>query len=215
MGVDEAGRGPLAGSLFAAAVILPLTPVGFERDLADSKTLSAAKREALFVEITANSRYAVAIIRPTVIDKRNIHAATLHAMRTVIVKLHSMLPAAQGSIAYEVCVDGKFAPSLPAHIRHSCRAIVKGDATVPAIAAASIVAKVLRDAHMVRLHEAYPEYGFAVHKGYPTKAHIAALTEHGTTPWHRKTYRPVARVLARQRSASVQCAEPSGAVRWI
>jgi ribonuclease HII len=182
-GVDEAGRGPLVGGVYAAAVILdPERPVA---GLADSKRLTARRRESLAAEIREQATaWAVASCDHTEIDRLNILQATMEAMRRAVAGCTPQ-PAA-------VVVDGNRCPPLEI----PCRAIIKGDATVAAISAASILAKVARDEEMVQLDQHYPEYGFARHKGYPTAAHLAALAQFGPTPLHRRTFAPVARLLA-------------------
>jgi ribonuclease HII len=177
-GVDEAGRGPLAGPVVAAAVILDeLQPI---KGLADSKALTAAKRERLFEEIRAKALcFCIAEASSEEIDRLNILQATLLAMQRAVAGLR-LKPAL-------VLVDGNRLPRLPM----AAEAIVKGDAKVPAISAASILAKVTRDRQCLAAHEAHPEYGFATHKGYPTAEHLAALREHGPSPWHRRSFAPV------------------------
>jgi ribonuclease HII len=180
--VDEAGRGPLAGPVVAAAVILDdLRPIA---GLNDSKKLSAAKRERLFDEIRAKA-LCCSIAQASVeeIDEINILQATLLAMRRAVEGLR-LKPA-------KVLVDGNRLPVLDV----LAEAIVKGDATVPAISAASILAKVTRDRWCAELDAQYPQYGFAAHKGYGTAEHLAALQTHGACPEHRKTFAPVTRVL--------------------
>ena len=177
-GVDEAGRGPLAGPVVAAAVILDeLQPI---KGLADSKRLGPVTRERLFDEIRAKA-LACCIAEASVdeIDRLNILQATLLAMQRAVQGLR--LPPRR------VLVDGNRLPalSMPA------RAVVKGDATVAAISAASILAKVHRDRLCLRLHDAYPQYGFAGHKGYPTAEHLAALRVHGACAAHRRSFAPV------------------------
>ena len=181
-GVDEAGRGPLAGPVVAAAVILdPDCPIP---GLMDSKRLTARRREALAEAIRDGARaWAVARAEVGEIDRLNILHASLLAMRRAVEALDVRPERA--------LVDGNRCPELPCE----AEAVVKGDATVPAISAASILAKVARDAEMVELDQAYPEYGFAGHKGYPSKAHLDALREHGACPAHRRSYAPVRRVL--------------------
>lgn len=178
-GVDEAGRGPLAGPVVAAAVILDhARPIP---GLADSKTLGPARRERLAAEVRAQS-LAWALGRADVaeIDRLNILQAALLAMRRAVVAL---------SVAPEkVLVDGNRCPRLAC----PCEAIVKGDASVPVIGAASILAKVARDAELRELHDRYPQYDFARHKGYPTAAHLVALRRHGPCPEHRRSFAPVA-----------------------
>jgi len=177
-GVDEAGRGPLAGPVFAAAVILEDPPV--IQGLADSKKLSAKRREALAGEIKARSVcWAVASATVEEIDTLNILQASLLAMKRAVEALPEQ-PAG-------ILVDGLHVPkvSMPA------RAVVQGDATVPAISAASILAKVARDELLLELHAAYPDYGFDRHKGYGTALHMAALRRWGPTTAHRRSFAPV------------------------
>lgn len=181
-GVDEAGRGPLAGPVIAAAVILnPDRPVN---GLADSKKLSEKRREKLALEV---KQYALAwqIGRAEVgeIDEINILQASLLAMQRAV---QGLTPKPELAL-----IDGNRCPALEC----DARAIIKGDATEAAISAASILAKVTRDHEMVELDEQYPGYGFAKHKGYPSKQHLQALQELGVCPEHRCTYAPVRRVL--------------------
>ena len=177
-GVDEAGRGPLAGPVVAAAVILDdLQPI---KGLRDSKTLGPASRERLAAEVRAKALCCcVGLASVEEIDRLNILQATLLAMRRAVEGLRLM--------PKRVLVDGNRLPllSMPAE------AIVKGDAKVAAIAAASIVAKVHRDALLAALHVQYPAYGFAEHKGYPTPEHLAALRLHGACIAHRRSFAPV------------------------
>ncbi|NGO88552.1 MAG: ribonuclease HII [Halomonas sp.] len=182
-GVDEVGRGPLIGSVVAAAVILdPQAPI---ESLTDSKKLTARKREQLDVQIRERAlAFAVAEASAAEIDTLNIYHATHLAMRRAI---DALIPAAE-----YLLVDGN---RLPGHALPG-QAVVKGDARHPAIAAASILAKVARDAQMAALDLRYPEYGFARHKGYPTKEHLAALEAHGPLAEHRKSFAPVQRQLA-------------------
>jgi len=181
-GVDEAGRGPLAGPVFAAAVILDATrPIA---GIADSKKLTPGRRESLAIEIRAHSlAWAVASASVEEIDALNILQASLLAMRRAVEKL-AVTP-------HQVLVDGLHCPrvSMPA------RAVVRGDATVTAIAAASILAKVARDEEMLALHRDLPQYGFDRHKGYPTRAHLDALRVHGVSIVHRRSFAPVRVVL--------------------
>ena len=181
-GVDEAGRGPLAGPVVAAAVILDeLKPI---RGLGDSKTISPARRERLYDEIRAKA-LACCIAEASVeeIDRLNILQATLLAMQRAV---HGLRLSPR-----KVLVDGNRLPLL----KVPAEAIVKGDATVPAISAASILAKVHRDRLCLALHDTHPAYGFATHKGYPTAAHLAALRAHGACEAHRRSYAPVRAVL--------------------
>jgi ribonuclease HII len=182
-GVDEAGRGPLAGPVVAAAVILnPQDPIA---GLADSKKLSEARREKLFPQVKARSlAWAVAWSDADEIDSLNILHATMLAMRRSLLGLAVMPDHVQ--------VDGNRCPSL-AGTGLSCtiEAIVGGDALVPEISAASILAKVTRDRMMKGLDVVYPGYGFAGHKGYPTAAHRKCLEQIGPSPIHRRTFSPV------------------------
>jgi ribonuclease HII len=181
-GVDEAGRGPLAGPVVAAAVILDdLHPI---EGLADSKKLTAARREKLYDEIRAKALCcSIAEASVEEIDRLNILQATLLAMRRAVEGLR-LKPA-------KVLVDGNRLPVLDV----LAEAIVKGDATVPAISAASILAKVHRDRWCAEYDREFPQYGFAGHKGYGTAEHLAALRAHGACPQHRKTFAPVTEVL--------------------
>ncbi len=181
-GVDEVGRGPLAGPVVAAAVILdPQRPV---QGLRDSKKLSEKRRDALFDKI-CECALAWSLGRAEVeeIDRINILQASLLAMRRAVDGL-SIEPE-------RVLVDGNRCPEL----RHPCEAIIKGDDRVPAISAASIIAKVSRDREMIALDVQYPGYGLSSHKGYPSKAHLEALRTLGVTPMHRRSYAPVRRLL--------------------
>lgn len=182
-GVDEAGRGPLCGAVVAAAVILdPAQPV---LGLNDSKKLSASQRERLAVEIKARAlAWAVAEASVEEIDRLNILQATLLAMRRAVEALPHR--------PTEILIDGN---RVPSGLASPARAIVKGDASEPAISAASILAKTHRDAQLLALDLRYPQYGFAAHKGYPTAAHIKALQQHGVTPEHRRSFGPVALLL--------------------
>lgn len=181
-GVDEAGRGPLAGPVVAAAVILDeLNPIA---GLADSKKLTARQREALFDEIRAKALCcSIALASVEEIDELNILHATMLAMRRAVEGLRLKPSLVQ--------VDGNRVPPLQV----PAQAIVKGDAKVQAISAASILAKVHRDRLCDELHQAHPQYGFDGHKGYPTADHLAALREHGATPHHRRSFGPVKVVL--------------------
>lgn len=181
-GVDEAGRGPLAGPVMAAAVILDeLNPI---MGLDDSKKLTALRRERLYDEILAKA-LCCSIAQASVdeIDRLNILQATMLAMKRAVEGLR-LTPD-------NVLVDGNRLPALAM----AAQAIVKGDALVPAISAASILAKVFRDRWCAHYHLEYPQYGFARHKGYGTAAHLAALREHGACPQHRRSFAPVAEML--------------------
>jgi ribonuclease HII len=177
-GVDEAGRGPLAGPVFAACVVL--NPQSKIIGLADSKQLSAARREQLASEIKSCALdWAIASASVEEIDRLNILQASLLAMKRAVENL-SLDPA-------EVLVDGLHCPQL----KFPARAIVKGDCTIPEIMAASILAKTARDAEMLALHLRFPQYGFDRHKGYPTSRHIAALQAYGVCAIHRRSFAPV------------------------
>ena len=177
-GIDEAGRGPLAGPVVAAAVILdPLKPI---EGLRDSKLLSAAQRERLADAIRTRAlAWAVAEAAVAEIDRLNILHATFVAMARAV--------AALGIAPEEAWIDGNRCPDLPC----PTKAIVGGDRDVAAISAASILAKTARDAMLMELDARYPVYGFAHHKGYSTKEHLAALARHGPCPEHRRSFEPV------------------------
>jgi ribonuclease HII len=182
-GVDEAGRGPLAGPVFAAAVILD--PARSITGIADSKKLSAARREQLALQIRSGAlAWAVASASVEEIDALNILQASLLAMRRAVERL-TVTPQ-------QVLVDGLHCPRVSMPVR----AIVKGDATVAEIGAASILAKVARDGEMLALHRQLPLYGFDRHKGYPTRAHLDALRAHGVSIVHRRSFAPVQSILA-------------------
>ena len=183
-GVDEAGRGPLAGPVVAAAVILD--ELYSIKGLGDSKVISPRRRERLFDEIRAKALCcAIASASVEEIDRLNILQATLLAMRRAVDALR--LPP------HRVVVDGNRVPVLKMQVA----AVVRGDALVPAISAASILAKVQRDRLCHELHERHPQYGFAAHKGYATPEHLAALQQHGACIEHRRSYAPVRSVLER------------------
>ena len=174
-GLDEAVRGPLAGPVYAGAVILPkgYIPEG----LNDSKKLSEKKRDALFEQITQNAlAWGFGTASPEEIDEINILNASMLAMKRAVEML-DVKPE-------YLLVDGNIARGF----EQPARAVIKGDAKSPSIAAASIIAKVLRDRECLKMDEEYPEYGFAAHKGYPTKAHFAAIEKHGVSPIHRKSF---------------------------
>lgn len=180
-GVDEAGRGPLAGPVVAAAVVLC---EGGIAGLADSKALSAARRETLFETISMRCLVGIGQASVAEIDRLNILAATMLAMARAV--------AALGLDPSEVLVDGNRCPDW----RWRARAIIGGDAIEPAISAASIIAKVTRDRLMIEADGTYPGYGFARHKGYGTPQHLAALRQLGPSPIHRTSFAPVARACA-------------------
>ncbi len=185
-GVDEVGRGPLAGPVVTAAVILAKPIEG----ITDSKKLSAAKRCSLAKVIQQQAQcYAYGRAEVHEIDKLNIHHATLLAMKRAIENL-AITPE-------HVWVDGLFIPA----VAMSCAAVVKGDQLVQAIGAASILAKVMRDSEMEQMDEVYPGYGFAAHKGYPTQAHRQALASLGPCEIHRRSFSPIARLLGPMASA--------------
>jgi ribonuclease HII len=181
-GVDEVGRGPLAGPVVTAAVILdPDRPI---EGLADSKAVSEKKRERLFDEIREKAlAWAIGRCEVEEIDELNILQATMVAMQRAVAGLS---PQPEHAL-----IDGNRCPQLPC----SSEAVVKGDSKVAAISAASILAKVTRDREMVELDRQYPGYGLAGHKGYPTKVHMEALRTLGVTPIHRRSFGPVARLL--------------------
>ncbi len=181
-GVDEVGRGPLVGDVVTAAVILdPANPIA---GLADSKKLTDKKRQALAIEIKQKALcYAIGCCSPSEIDELNILHATMLAMTRAVEGLSTQPEF--------VFVDGNRLPKLAM----PAQAVVKGDSLVAEISAASILAKVARDDEMLELDTRYPQYGFAGHKGYPTKAHFAALEQYGAIEEHRKSFKPVQRVL--------------------
>lgn len=183
-GVDEAGRGPLVGSVVAAAVILdPNNPI---EGLNDSKKLTEKKREKLFIEIQEKAlAWAIAEASAAEIDEHNILQASLLAMRRAV----EALPVQPE----HVLVDGN---KVPQGLRMSCDAVVGGDALHAGISAASILAKVTRDHQMIEMDQKHPQFGFAKHKGYPTKAHFEAIALHGVIDEHRRSFGPVKKVIA-------------------
>lgn len=187
-GVDEAGRGPLAGPVYAAAVVFdPARPM--LRGLADSKILTAKKREELYDKICERALgWHIAFATVEEIDSINILHASMLAMQRAVQGL-----AEKGITPDLVQVDGNRCPQVPFPVE----AIVKGDALVKAISAASILAKVARDRELLVLHDAYPQYGFDAHSGYPTPQHLAALAQFGASPHHRRSFAPVREALAR------------------
>ena len=184
-GVDEAGRGPWAGPVAVAAVILDENnPIA---GLNDSKKLSATTRDLLYDAIIASAlAYSIIFVRVPAIDRINIREATLLGMQRAVMDLKHTPDL--------VLIDGKDAPAMPCE----AEAIIKGDSKVAAIAAASILAKVARDRFMVRLDRTYPEYGFAKHKGYGTKQHQEALAKYGITIHHRRSFAPIKKLLERE-----------------
>lgn len=188
-GVDEAGRGPLAGPVVAGAVILdPENPIA---GLRDSKRLTALRRDALYAEIQEKAlAWAVGRAEVEEIDRINILQATMLAMQRAVAAL---VPSAEHAL-----IDGNRCPDLAC----PAQAIVKGDSRVAAISAASIMAKVTRDREMLSLDVMYPGYGFAQHKGYPSKAHIQALENLGVSPVHRRSYAPVRRIMEQRADLS-------------
>ena len=187
IGVDEAGRGPLVGSVVAAAVAFP---PGFRIDgLTDSKKLSEKKREALYNQITSECYWSFAQSNSNEIDQINILEATMLAMKKAVEQL--ILLIEDNSQTISVLVDGNRCPDI-----QNSRAIIKGDLTEPVISAASIIAKVTRDRQMIALDQEYPEYGFAKHKGYGTRAHLEALANFGPIQGqHRFTFAPVKKLI--------------------
>ena len=185
-GVDEAGRGPLVGSVVAGAVVLdPSKPID---GLKDSKKLTAARREFLYEQILERAKaWGIGQASPAEIDEINILQATMLAMSRAVEDLSTRL----GQWPDKALIDGNRCPELPI----AAEAIIKGDAKEPAISAASILAKVTRDRQMKLLHERHPEYGFAQHMGYPTEAHFAALKQYGACAEHRRSFSPVRKVL--------------------
>lgn len=185
-GIDEAGRGPLAGAVYAAAVILdPSRPIA---GLADSKKLSEAKRDALAITIKQQAlAWGIASVSAQDIDRINILQASLLAMQRAYQAMCDQFHI-QATL---IQVDGNRKPVF----QIPCEAIVKGDSKVAEISAASILAKTARDASLLELDAKYPEYGFAQHKGYPTALHLERLALHGVTPEHRRSYAPVKKLL--------------------
>lgn len=176
-GVDEAGRGPLAGPVVAAAVIL--NPTDIPLGLNDSKVLNTNKRESLFLDIARTSSIGIGIAEPEEIDRLNILHASLSAMKRAVLALNILPDVA--------LIDGNKAPFLP--MKTEC--IIKGDSLSLSIAAASIIAKVTRDKLMLEAENRFPGYKFETHKGYPTKLHLQKLSLLGSSPIHRKSFKPV------------------------
>jgi len=184
IGIDEAGRGPLVGSVVAAAVAFP---PGFQIDgLTDSKKLSEKKREALYAQIVKECYWASAESNSIEIDEINILQATMMAMKRAASDLQAQLGGQIEIQDFKVLVDGNRCPDI-----ENCEAIIKGDLIEPVISAASIIAKVTRDRQMKELDQVYPEYGFSRHKGYGTKEHLEAIVKHGPIGGqHRFTFAP-------------------------
>lgn len=190
-GVDEAGRGPLAGAVYASAVIL--NPEHHIDGLADSKKISENKRNMLAIEVKQHAlAWAIASSSVEEIDELNILQASLLAMKRAVDAMQTQFEHILSGRELHVQVDGNKCPNicLP------CEAIVKGDSKVQAISAASILAKTARDSELYELDKQYPMYGFAKHKGYPTKAHMETLQRYGVSPIHRRSYAPVRQLLA-------------------
>ncbi len=185
-GVDEAGRGPLAGSVVAGAVVLD--PNNLIDGLKDSKKLSVSRREFLFEQIRVKAMaWGLGEVSPAEIDRIDILRASMLAMRRAIEDLTTRL----GRWPDKALIDGNHRPELPLDVE----AIIKGDVKEPAISAASILAKVTRDRQMMAMHQRFPQYGFAQHMGYPTKMHLAALKEFGVCDEHRRSFSPVRNIL--------------------
>ena len=181
-GVDEVGRGPLAGPVTAAAVILD--PLNIPENLNDSKVLSSKKREKLFDELKSSSIFAIAHVSPKEIDKLNILQASLLAMVNAVSNL-KVTPN-------HILIDGN---KVPERLVGQATAVVKGDSKVLSIAAASIIAKVTRDKLMRDLDSEFPVYGWAKNAGYPTKCHMNAIVKYGVTPYHRRSFKPIHNIL--------------------
>ena len=185
IGVDEAGRGPLVGSVVAAAVVFPAN--FYLEGLTDSKKLTEKKREDLYTQITEQCYWSVAEASSIEIDEINILQATLMSMKRAINNLQNEFPISSHENIFRVLVDGNQCPDVP-----NCLAILKGDLIEPVISAASILAKVTRDRQMKELDLKYPNYGFARHKGYGTKEHLTALSKYGPIKgMHRHTFAPI------------------------
>ena len=189
IGVDEAGRGPLAGPVVAAAVVLGAAiPAGLD----DSKRLSASRRAALDTAIQASCGWAVAVVEPDEIDRVNIFMATMLAMTRAV----AALTGALGCEAHEVLIDGNLTPhGRCAEWNWPARAIVGGDGIEPCISAASIIAKQWRDRMMLEAAAAHPHYGWERNKGYGTAEHLDALRQHGPSPLHRRSFAPVSQLV--------------------
>lgn len=192
IGIDEAGRGPLAGPVCAAAVYLP--PSFSHPLLNDSKKLTEKRRETIYKELTEETEgihWGISLIDPATIDQINILKATHLAMAEAVKALELKLKQLKEKTQVDLClIDGLPVPNFP----YPSEGIVKGDGKSLSIAAASVLAKVTRDQKMIAYAEKYPEYGFEKHKGYGTKAHLEALKNHGVTPIHRQTFQPIAQL---------------------
>ena len=185
IGVDEAGRGPLVGSVVAAAVILP--PDFYLSGLTDSKKLSEKKRDSFYQQITNWCDWSVGEASSIEIDQINILQATMLAMKRAIIDLQENYSKQRGITMFNVMVDGSHCPDI-----NNCIAIIRGDLSEPAISAASIIAKVTRDEQMRELDSQYPQYGFAQHKGYGTRKHLLALLQYGPIEGiHRHSFNPI------------------------
>jgi ribonuclease HII len=185
-GIDEVGRGPLAGPVTSACVMIKPDTLDnpLWQTITDSKKLTAKKREALFDFIIENSWHGLAELPPTEIDRLNIHHATLAAMK----KAYEAMLANNCPVPALALIDGKFSPSLPC----KTQTVIKGDSLSISIGAASIIAKVTRDRQMAALHADYPHYAWNSNAGYGTKAHMEGIEEHGVTPHHRMSFAPCA-----------------------
>lgn len=192
IGIDEAGRGPLAGPVCAAAVYLP--PSFSHPLLNDSKKLTEKRRETIYKELTEETEgihWGISLIDPATIDQINILKATHLAMAEAVKALELKLKQLKEKTQVDLClIDGLPVPNFP----YPSEGIVKGDGKSLSIAAASVLAKVTRDQKMIAYAEKYPEYGFEKHKGYGTKAHLKALKNYGVTPIHRQTFQPIAQL---------------------
>jgi len=185
IGVDEAGRGSLVGSVVAAAVVLPSD---FHiPGLTDSKKMSEKKRNSLYQQITKQCEWSVSVASSIEIDQFNVLQATMLAMKRAIIDLQEKYTTKKRQTIFNVMVDGNLCPDVP-----NCIAIVKGDLSEPTISAASIIAKVTRDLQMRELDKQYPQYGFAQHKGYCTRKHLFALSKYGSIKGiHRHSFSPI------------------------
>lgn len=209
IGVDEAGRGPLAGPVVASAFTfsIPRSPMPSElaKGVTDSKKVGEQAREHMYHNnICGNSQvmYKVSIVDNKVIDKINILQATFKAMSEACLGLISDIKKSHPTVTFSILIDGNKIPPQLAATEHECKFVIKGDSIEFLIAAASICAKVERDAIMRRLDEELPQYGFGQHKGYPTRAHVAAVSKHGPCKYHRMTFAPLKHMKASKKSKS-------------